>query len=815
MSEKKTYSEELKKTVLKEYQSGLGIVKIGKLHHIGPLKIREFLMEQGIDSRIIRKNTYPMGYWDNYETVEDAFKQCKTLKEIKERFLGAYQSSKRNGWYKELYSRYFADPSFTKSDDESAAYILYAYEIIGEHKVFVGETKNMGKCDYMNRKDSNGINITKYCNENHIELPQPKILGKNLTTNDCQILKSETFQKYANDGWEILNKNVDSKELLLLSRKNLKWDYETCKEAASLCKNRNEFKKRFGRACQISRDNRWIDEFIPELAKNKNGCFDSLEQCKTAALDFKSIMDIRKNYPFLYRRISENKWVEEIRQAINDNSKKNDKGDKTQAFIEKARKIHGDKYDYSKVAYVTGEQAVCIICPKHGEFWQRPRVHLRGRGCRQCWIDGISTKLSSNTEEFIKKARKVHRNKYDYSKVDYKGTTTKVTIICPVHGEFEQTPNSHLNGNGCYQCGRDTSGLKLRLTQDEFISRCNIIHNNKYDYSKTIFKGQVNPITITCPKHGDFIQNAGLHLRGCGCPKCGNITSTAEYELRDYIESLIGKDKVIMHDKLLMRNGKELDLVVPDYKLAIEYDGLVWHSEKYGADRYYHVNKTNACEAIGYRLLHIYEDEWKSHKSIILSKIRHILGGDGIIPCIGARKCLICEINKDSAEDLLNQYHIQGFVGASVYLGAFYKDELVGVMTFKKDGEESWDLSRFATVDKYRLPGLANKLFKHFVNEYNPDYVKSFLDRRWNNPGNTVYEKLGFEVEEIEKPDYYYVTNAGHDRCHKFGFRKQILHRKYGFPLTMTEREMTEELGFFKIWNCGLIKYSWKKTVNP
>ena len=106
---------------------------------------------------------------------------------------------------------------------------------------------------------------------------------------------------------------------------------------------------------------------------------------------------------------------------------------------------------------------------------------------------------------------------------------------------------------------------------------------------------------------------------------------------------------------------------------------------------------------------------------------------------------------------------------------------------------------------------MANKLFKHFVNEYNPDYVKSFLDRRWNNPGNTVYEKLGFEVEEIEKPDYYYVTNAGHDRCHKFGFRKQILHRKYGFPLTMTEREMTEELGFFKIWNCGLIKYSWGK----
>lgn len=544
MPEKKIYSEELKNEIFKEYQSGLGTVKIGKKYHIGPMKIREFLIEQGVDPKVIQKNAYPMGYWDNFETVENAFKQCKTLKEAREKFLGAVQSSKRNGWYHELSAKYFAIPSSTKLDDGSSNNTVYVYEIAETHTVYIGETTNLESCDYMQRNDAKGTNISRYCSEKHIDMPKPKILGKQLTSEECKSLKAEQFQKYANDGWEILNRNVDSKELKLLSRKNLKWDYNTCKEAASLCKTRNEFKKRFGRACQVSRDNGWIDEFIPELAKNKNGCFDTLEQCKQAALDFKSIMEIRENYPFLYRRISENKWIEQIRQAINENNQKNEKGNKTQAFIEKAQKVHGDKYDYSKVVYITGDQAVCIICPKHGEFWQKPRVHLRGRGCKQCWIDGISTKLSSNTEEFIKKARKVHGDKYDYSKVDYKGTTTKVTIICPVHGEFEQTPNSHLNGNGCYQCGRDMSGLKLRLTQDEFISRCNIIHNNKYDYSKTIFKGQVNPITITCPKHGDFIQNAGLHLRGCGCPKCGNITSTAEYELRDYIESIIGKDNI-------------------------------------------------------------------------------------------------------------------------------------------------------------------------------------------------------------------------------------------------------------------------------
>ena len=488
-------------------------------------------------------------------------------------------------------------------------------------------------------------------------------------------------------------------------------------------------------------------------------------------------------------------------------------------FLKKAKEIHpNEKLDYSKSVYINNRTPICIIDhdlkddgTEYGEFWQTPSNHLKGQSHPLKKKLKISNTARSNQEDIINRFKQVHKCvNLDYSKVIYKGMHTKVCIIDPIYGEYWQEPAVHLKG--CGSPKRKPS--QITLTTDNFIKKSQTIHGNRYDYSKVSCNGYRSLVTITCPKHGSFSQTAENHLAGKGCPICGYHTSKSEYELRDYIESLIGKDKVIMHDKLLMRNGKELDLVVPDYKLAIEYDGLVWHSEKCGTDRFYHVNKTDACEAIGYRLLHIYEDEWKKHKNIILSKIRYILGCDKATLCIGARKCVIRAINKDSAEDLLNQYHIQGFVGASIYLGAFYNNELVGVMTFKKDSEKRWDLSRFATVDKYRLPGLANKLFKHFVKEYNPDYVKSFLDRRWNNPGNTVYEKLGFVVEEIEKPDYFYVTNAGHDRCHKFGFRKQILHRKYGFPLTMTEREMTEELGYFKIWNCGLVKYSWKKTVD-
>ena len=123
-----------------------------------------------------------------------------------------------------------------------------------------------------------------------------------------------------------------------------------------------------------------------------------------------------------------------------------------QEFTEKAKKVHGDKYDYSKVEYINNKTKVCIICPEHGEFWQTPDSHLRGRGCRQCSIKSMKDKQRLSTEDFIEKAKEIHGNKYDYSKVDYVNSQTKVCIICPKHGEFWQTPLNHLKGKGCPDC---------------------------------------------------------------------------------------------------------------------------------------------------------------------------------------------------------------------------------------------------------------------------------------------------------------------------------------------------------------------------
>ena len=190
----------------------------------------------------------------------------------------------------------------------------------------------------------------------------------------------------------------------------------------------------------------------------------------------------------------------------------------TEEFIKKAREVHGGKYDYSKVEYVNSTTKVCIICPIHGEFWQRPDIHLQGKGCTKCGRERIAASSSKSPKQFLQDAKKVHGNKYDYSKAKYVDWQTKVVIICPVHGEFTQFPSSHLQGNGCPKCGKERTSL--RLTNESFIKKAKMVHGNRYDYSKVEYVGNKDKVCIICREHGEFWQEARMHLSGCGCPIC-------------------------------------------------------------------------------------------------------------------------------------------------------------------------------------------------------------------------------------------------------------------------------------------------------
>ena len=478
-------------------------------------------------------------------------------------------------------------------------------------------------------------------------------------------------------------------------------------------------------------------------------------------------------------------------------NKSNDK------FISEAQMIHNGKYDYSKVEYVNAKTKICIICPEHGEFWQTPHNHLQGQGCPKC-----SPTLKLNKDVFIENSNKKHNGKYDYSKVKYINNRTKVCIICPEHGEFWQTPSNHMYGYGCAKCANSLNAENHTSNTDIFIEKAKLMHLNKYDYSKVKYINNRTKVCIICPEHGEFWQTPDAHLSNKGCPKCGRVMSNPEDEIVNVLDKFCSQQR--NHTIL---KGKELDIFIPSLKIGIEYNGLRWHSEEFGKDHRYHLDKLNKCNEQGIRLIQIFEDEWINHRKICESKLRQICGLN-TNPKIFGRKCEIREIsNKNEAYDFLDKNHIQGRTVCTVALGAYYNNELIGVMTFKKEKEGYWDLNRFATDINYQCVGIGGKLFKYFTKHYDFKEIKSFADRRWTtDPTDNLYIKLGFEFDSFVEPTYWYYNPKvdRYKRFHKFGFRKQSLHNQYGLPLEMTEREMTTTLGYTRIWDCGLIKYIYK-----
>ena len=187
---------------------------------------------------------------------------------------------------------------------------------------------------------------------------------------------------------------------------------------------------------------------------------------------------------------------------------------KTQVFIEKARAKHGDRYDYSKTVYVRSRDRVIITCKEHGDFEQSADNHTRGQGCPKCADEVRSKRLTKTNIGFIADAKRIHGDRYDYSKVIYTGNKNKVIIGCRKHGDFEQTPDNHLTGNGCTKCS------KHQHSTAEWIIEAKKTHGDRYDYSKTVYLRARDGVIITCKEHGDFEQVAHNHLNGNGCPRC-------------------------------------------------------------------------------------------------------------------------------------------------------------------------------------------------------------------------------------------------------------------------------------------------------
>ena len=235
-------------------------------------------------------------------------------------------------------------------------------------------------------------------------------------------------------------------------------------------------------------------------------------------------------------------------------------------FVQKANEKHGgDKYDYREFIYINSSTKGKIMCQEHGTFLQTPSNHLRGKGCPKCGNLNRGKSNRSNKDAFILKANEKHDNKYDYTLVDYKRLKTHITIICPEHGNFIQSPDNHLQGAGCSKCGRKRTEDGHRLTTEEFVSKAKKIHTcDKYNYTQVDYKGAKIKVTIICPEHGKFKQTPTGHLSGKGCLECA-IKKNSDNQ-RGTKESFIQKSRA--NPSCRDHNGNYYDYDLVEYKNA-------------------------------------------------------------------------------------------------------------------------------------------------------------------------------------------------------------------------------------------------------
>lgn len=292
----------------------------------------------------------------------------------------------------------------------------------------------------------------------------------------------------------------------------------------------------------------------------------------------------------------------------------------TEKFIEEAKKVHESKYDYSKSTYSKMQCKLTIGCRIHGDFEQSPSNHINQKqGCQQCAQNYVST-----TGEFIEKAKKIHGEKYTYDKVFYVNNHSKVTITCGHHGDFDQTPQNHLTGSACYQCGKKM----IICTKDEFIKKADEIHKNEYDYRSVEFKTLSDKVLIICGKHGSFYQRAGSHLSGKGCRKCYSSYSRSQIHWLEFIALFNGIE--IQHvwndgEFVIPETRYQADGYCKETNTIYEYHGDYWHGnpKKYDKDD---VNKTvkktfgelydltmmkeTRIKELGYNLVVMWESDW-------------------------------------------------------------------------------------------------------------------------------------------------------------------------------------------------------------
>ena len=448
--------------------------------------------------------------------------------------------------------------------------------------------------------------------------------------------------------------------------------------------------------------------------------------------------------------------------------------EKTLKFIGKSQLIHGNFYDYSLVEYKGVREKVIIICPKHGEFEQTPENHLGGSGCQKCGKEKYSKSLRLKLDEFLKRAIELHGDFYDYSLVEYINSKTKVIIICPIHGKFEQRPDLHIfksKPTGCPKCAKNI------MTLEEFKNKGNIVHKRKYIYDNIKeYKHSESKVEIICPIHGVFLQTPHSHLNGSGCPLCFSGISKTERILNKLLKNWNIKN-IILNDRIVLK-PYELDLYLPNHNLAIEYCGLFWHSNSNREDNY-HFWKYNECYKKGINLIQIFEDEWIYQKEKVIDKLKGYLNiqKDNVIDI---NQCIIEEYDDKEIFELLcfeeDNYLETDDLRHKIFdinIVLKHDNEIVSVLSLNKENENKYIITRFFDKLNYQIDNSFKTLLNWFIQNFKPSKILYLDNLRWSQ------EKLlldnGFILDKLMEPEEYFLTKSNQNRLKQYNQNENLL----------------------------------------
>lgn len=372
--------------------------------------------------------------------------------------------------------------------------------------------------------------------------------------------------------------------------------------------------------------------------------------------------------------------------------------------------------------------------------------------------------------------------------------------------EWKQSPwSKSVNKGGCQVCINKvvSPGFNdLATTHPEIAKQC--IPDSPIQPHEVTY-GSQKKMKWECDNGHTWMAIVSDRSRGFGCPGCSNIVSSAEKDITEIIRSY-DIDTITSNRKII--RPYELDIYIPKKKIAIEFNGIYWHSEKMGKDRHYHLRKWEMCHEKGIQLITIWEDDWKTKKDIIVSMLLHKLGvsDNDRIP---ARKTEVVPLDIETTRSFLDNHHIQGYTSGSVYLGlvprGYPENRPVAVSVWKKKGSSLY-LERYAT--SHIVPGGMGKLLKAGTlwgadNECID--IVTFADREVSDGG--LYEGLGFRIDKILEPDYTYLVN--NDRKHKFGYRLKRFKNdpELKYQEGLTEKELADLNDLYRIWDQGKVRY--------